>query len=337
MNFKHRRWRFIGFGLLIGAVIIGGLFWWYQAFQPIDKNATEKKQKTFVIRKSESLEEISRRLEEEDLIQSSFAFKVYVLVKGLPKKIQAGEFRLYPGMNLEEIANQLIHGTLDIWVTIPEGWRSEQIAQELSKKGFNIDIESWELEIKNLAYEGYLFPDTYLFPRGASLEEIIEIMRKNFDQKFDSRLKAELTKKELTINQVLVLASIVEREVKLGKDRPIVAGILVKRWKNDWPLQVDATIQYAVASTACGKLSFDCEWWPKGLTGKDFEIESSFNSYKNKGLPLAPICNPGLESIKAVLYWQESPYWFYLSDRDGKIHFAQTIQEHQANIFQFLR
>ena len=138
-------------------------------------------------------------------------------------------------------------------------------------------------------------------------------------------------------NQVLILASLVEREAHHEKDRPIVAGILSKRLRNNWPLQVDASVQYALASKNCPLSKANCQWWPQSLSEKDLKTQSSYNTYLYRGLPPAPICNPSLSSIKAVIFSQESPYWFYLSDKQGEIHYAVSDRQQAENIRKYLR
>lgn len=137
---------------------------------------------------------------------------------------------------------------------------------------------------------------------------------------------------DLSLGQVIILASIVEREGRSAEDRPIIAGILLKRLKADWPLQTDATLQYALGYQAREK-----SWWKKSLTLEDKNVRSAYNTYLNPGLPPGPISNPGIESIKAVIYPKESEYWYYLHDPAGSVHYATTIEEHNANVAQYLR
>jgi len=340
-------------GLIFSVILVAamsGFFWWKWVISPPELDFTGEKEVFFVIKKGEGLEEIASRLKEKGLIRDPFVFKLSVLTKDLSRKIQAGSFRLHPGMSLDELVVQLTHGTLDVWVTLLEGWRSEQFAEELVNKGFDINLENWDSEVKNLGYEGYLFPDTYLFPRGTNQETLFKIMRNNFEEK-TGFLEKGLAEKGLTFRQVIILASMVEREMKSVQDKPVVAGILIKRWKNSWPLQIDATVQYAVASAQLTTYSGFTEnprlkdrdnsqlkdWWPKSLTKKDLQIDSPYNTYKYQGLPPGPICNPGLQSIEAVVNYQDSPYWFYLSDSKGLTHFGATLEEHYRNIDAFLR
>lgn len=278
-----------------------------------------------MVEKGESLGSVAQRLEQEKLIRSSVAFQILASKEGISRKIQAGDFRLNPKMSPLEITRELTHGTLDRWVTIIEGWRREQIAEKLSESGLEkFKQEEFLEESKNL--EGKLFPDTYLIPRDADAKKVVEILTKNFTKKTPMPSK-----------EVLILASIVEREARNKDDRPIVAGILLKRLEKDWALQADATIQYAVATAHCSLSTVHCQnWWPKSLTREDLKIKSPYNTYLYPGLPLGPISNPGLAAINAVLEPVESDFWFYLSDREGKMHYAKTAEEHEENISKYL-
>lgn len=303
---------------------LGGFFWWRWAVEPIASQSTAEK--LFVIQKGESSSSVADRLKRENLIKNALAFKILVYLRGFSDKIQAGDFRLRPSLSAQEIAKALTHGTLDIWLTFPEGWRREEFTQRLAANLENFDNQEFLALTKD--FEGYFFPDTYLIPKDASASMVLGIFQKNFEKKFTSSLETAAEKKNLTREQVLILASLVEREAKHEKDKPIVAGILIKRWRNDWPLQVDATLQYAKGS--------QLEWWPK-VTAQDKKINSLYNTYQSKGLPPAPICNSGLDSIKAVINSQETDYWFYLSDKQGQMHYAQTSDEHNQNIVRYLK
>lgn len=300
-------------------------FLWRWAISPVCQENCQNK--IFIIAKGEGLGEVAQRLEQEKLIRSSLAFQFLATKLGISRKIQAGDFRLNPKMSAEEIAQELTHGSLDRWVTIIEGLRREEIGQSLASNfqfpDSNFQYEEFLEETKNL--EGKLFPDTYLLPKEADAKKMIEVLTKNFQKKTPQPTK-----------EVLILASIIEREARHSEDRPIVAGILLKRLEEGWPLQADATVQYAVASAKCKAQSAKCEWWPKSLTREDLKIKSLYNTYLYQGLPPGPICNPGLASIEAVLNSQETDYWFYLSDTQGIIHYAKTAEEHQENIEKYL-
>lgn len=290
---------------------------------PVDKTKTEMK--IFVVRKGEGLNAIIQNLAGETLIRNRVVFYIVVKQLGIEKSIQAGDFRLSPSMNVYDIAKTLTHGTLDVWVTVVEGLRKEEIARIISK---NFDMP--ESEFTQNAREGYLFPDTYLIPKTATAEMIVSILRDNFEKKYGSIPK---TNTSLTKHQIVTLASLVEREVRRDEDRLTVANIIVKRIENDWPLQIDATVQYAV-----GYQPNEKTWWKKNLTLEDLAIKSTYNTYKITGLPPGPIGNPGLASLKAAANADGSTlYWYYISDKTGAVHYAQTLEEHNANIQKYLR
>jgi len=235
-------------------------------------------------------------------------------------------------MSTEEIARALTSGRLDAWLKAVEGLRSEEIAS-LVEKQFSIQRDQFLETVKGK--EGHLFPDSYLIPLGSSADKVAEIMTKNFDKKTEL-LWEEAKTKGLSKDEVIILASLVERETSKEEDRPLVAGILIKRLKNNWPLQIDATVQYAKATLNCSNNSENCEWWPKVYSGDIKAIKSDFNTYEHVGLPPSPICNPSLSSIRAVINYKDTPYWFYLSDSNGEIHFSETAAEHQKNIQRYL-
>jgi UPF0755 protein len=308
--------------LLLFFLTISSLCWLWVSSPVCQNNCTPK---IFVVSRGESFSSIANRLEKENIIHSAAVFHLLALKEGIINKVQAGDFRLNPQMSPLEIALELTHGTLDSWVTILEGWRREEIAQKLGESGLaNFDAEVFLKNTQKL--EGQLFPDTYLIPKTATSDQIIQILTKNFQKKAGQ-----------VDSETLILASIIEREIRGKQDRKIVAGIFLKRLKNDWPLQADATVQYAVASAKCKLLNANCtDWWPHNLTKTDLAIKSAYNTYNNRGLPPFPICNPSLSAIQAVLEPVETEFWFYLSDSSGNTHFAKTDLEHAENIRKYL-
>ena len=292
---------------------------------PVDK--TDDSPKVFTVKKGESLNAITNNLAHEGLIRNKLVFYLIVKQLGIEKNIQAGDFRLATSMDSETIAKSLTHGTVDTWVTIIEGLRKEEVAEIIAQK-----YQIPEIEFTKEATEGYLFPDTYSIPNGATSEKIIEILRENFDKKYDATLRQEARKRNLTDEQVMILASLVEREARTPEDKQEVASILLKRLQEEWHLNIDATIQYEL-----GYQTGEKRWWKKELSLDDLQIDSPYNTYKVIGLPPGPICNPGLDSIAAVAKADAStPYWYYVSDTDGKLHYATTLEGHQENINKYL-
>lgn len=307
-----KRWSIL-FGvciLLIGASAL----WWLDGTSPVDPQ--DNAPVIFVVEKGEGARAIATNLAEERVIRSPIVFFLLVKAMGIERNLQAGDFRLYRTMTTQDVAKELTHGFLDVWVTTLEGWRVEEIANRLVK-----DLDIPEAEFLKVAQEGYMFPDTYLIPRDASASAIAKIFLDTFEEKVPEGVSED----------VVTLASIVEREGRTDEDRPIIAGILRKRLDAGWPLQADATLQYAL-----GYQSNEKSWWKKSLTSQDKKIRSPYNTYLNPGLPPGPIANPGLSAIRAVLTPEETEYWYYLHDPDGGVHYGRTLEEHEANIDRFL-
>lgn len=314
--------------LIIFLIVVGGGFYfYYQAGTlPVDKNIKEGK--IFVVQKGERLDSIVNNLYDQKLIRNKIVFFLVVKQLGLEKNIQAGDFRLNQSMDAYQIANSLTKGTLDIWVTIIEGTRKEEIAQVISQ---NLGIP--ETEFLKYAEEGYLFPDTYLIPKDATAEAVIQIFKTNLERRFSDELKEKARQKNLTVDEVLTLASLVEREARYNEDRGQVASVLLNRLGSGMKLDIDATVQYSL-----GYQPREKSWWKKELSVDDLEINSPYNTYKNAGLPPGPIASPGLASIEAVVNANpNTPYLYYVSDSTGHLHFARTLEEHNENIRKFIR
>ncbi len=307
--------------LLILIVLFGTfLFWWERGTRAV--NPADKKEVIFVVAKGEGVREISNNLKTEGLIKDPVVFFLMVKKTGLDGKIQAGDFRLSPSMTASEIAQNLTHGTLDIWVTIPEGKRADEIADELSGKIPSYE-NSWR-EILN-QNEGFLFPDTYLIPKDADVNTVLSLMKNNFEQKFSSI--PNTPKEQNSIKRIVNIASMIEREAKLPEDRPIVASVIYNRLEIDMALQIDATIQYALGYQPSQK-----SWWKKALSKEDLRLDSPYNTYLNKDLPPTPISNPGKDVLEAVINPAKTDYLYYVSDETGKNHYAKTLDEHNTNI-----
>jgi UPF0755 protein len=305
-------------------------YWFYTNSLPV---SAKNEYTTFNISSGASATQIGSNLFKKGLIKNPIAFKIYIQFTGMSDRMQVGDYRLSPSFSLFQIVNTLSKAPLEIKVTIQEGLRREEIAAKFAK---SLDKDSsFTLEFMEASrdYEGYLFPDTYLFPSTATPGAIISKMRQNYNAKVSS-LKSESTK--LSDYELLILASLIERETKTGAERPIVAGILMNRINENWPLQIDATVQYAVSSAKCKNSPLSCNWW-EPIGSADLEFNSPFNTYKNQGLPPSPIANPGLTAIRAAYNPEDSDYFFYIHDPQGKIHYARTLSEQNANIDTYLR
>lgn len=297
--------------LILASVAI----WFYQSSQPVSSN---KAFKDFLITKGSSAGQIGKKLQDAGLVKSTIAFKIYTQFTGVSGKIVAGEYKLTPSYSLFQVVNQLTKGPLEIWVTIPEGLRREEIAIKFKTALDKDDAFVSEFLLASKGKEGYLFPETYLFPKDITGTVVVKKMLDTFDIKTKTL--------SLTKDQV-ILASLLERETKTNAERPIVAGILMNRLNAGMPLQVDASVQYAIGNSK--------DWWPI-LTLIDLKINSPYNLYKFTGLPPTPIANAGFSSFSAAFNPTSNDYWYYIHDTSGVIHYAKTLAEHNANVRKYL-
>lgn len=310
--------------LLIILIALGIYFMYTEGSLPVDK--TDAGSTIFVIKKGEDLNSIIKRLSSENLIRNKLVFFTIALQRGIEKKVQAGDFQLSKKMTAHEVAETLTHGTADEWVTIVEGLRKEEIAQKLTEQ-FTLS----EISFIEQAREGRLFPDTYRIPKTASIETIIQIMETNFQAKM-AEARKEFPFEKRSDKEILILASLIEREAKFVDDRRLVADIILKRIQSDMKLQLDATVQYGL-----GYQRKEKSWWKRDITFEDLKVDNTYNTYERVGLPPAPICNPGLDSIKAALSATgNTKFLYYVSDKNGRIHGAVTDTEHLENIRKYI-
>jgi len=306
--------------------------WFFQATRPVTYKQTSATE--FEIKSGWSIDRIGQELSTAKLIRSRAAFKITVIVYGISNRVQAGFFRLSPNMTITEIANSLTHAsTKTIRVTIPEGLRRQEIAlifESAFKNAEGKTFTTTEFISKTADKEGRLFPDTYDFDPQATTSAIISRLEKRY---LDILVEAKVS--ETDINKVTIIASLLEREAASSAEMPEVAGVIENRINAAWPLQIDATVQYALSTIRCRKL--DCDWWPKNLTRADLQINSPYNTYLNQGLPPKPISNPGKAALMAAASPKKTSAWFYLHDLKGNIHFANTIEEHNQNICTYLQ
>ena len=328
---KDRKFITITGGILILILIFLFVFF-YQLNTPLSKNIKER---IFIVKEGEGLEEIAKNLGKEGLINSKWVFFYYVWLRGKAANLQAGDYNLSPSMSILEIAKKIINGDIiEDWIkiTIPEGWTNKQIEDKLIELGivnpedydfYRITTESYPFlndKPSNHSLQGYLFPDTYYFYKDSDIENVVKKMLDNFKEKLTKDLIKEIEEQEKSIFEIITMASILEREVRAYEDMRIVSGIFWKRIENNYPLESCATIAYILG---VDKWRYSYE---------DTRIESPYNTYINIGLIPSPINNPGLSAIKAAIYPEESDYNFFLSDPEtGKTILSKTLEEHNTN------
>lgn len=315
--------------LILVPVLVNKYYNWQ--LEPVSK---DEKTQIIVIRPGEPTAEIAKKLEKAHLVKNALAFRLLIAQMGIAKNIQAGDFRLSPNMSSREIAQLLTHGAIDVWVTLTEGLRIEEQAQIIENNlnfGENESFAFDKAEYIRVAKEGYMFPETYLIPKDATAADVAARLEETFVTKVDDELLTQGKKNGLSGDEVIILASLIEREAKGDEERLIIAGILINRLKIGMALQVDATVQYAK-----GYQPSQNTWWPT-VTQEDYsQVKSPYNTYLAPGLPPGPIASPGLESVKAAANPAQTGFFYYMHDSEGKVHYAKTADEHQRNIEEYL-
>ena len=314
----------------------------------VHRPSQTSKEANFEIGSGDDVFEIAQMLYEKEAINSEFLFIFYVFLNRSDTNIQAGTYKIPAGTSLVNLVDMLKNGRNDISLTFLEGWRLEQFAIFASQKLKNFNYQDF-MEISK-SYEGYLFPDTYFFNLDADEEEVFNKLRETFDKKTENLLtKENLNKVGLTKEEAVIFASMVEREVSKPEDAPVVAGILIKRWEEGMRLDVDATTQYSVVyKRLCGGGMedtlciptlddvYDVDWWPHNLTREELDAENPYNTRAVVGLPSTPISSFSLSSLSAVLNYENTPYYYYLTGKDGIMRYGVNIREHEQNISQYL-
>jgi UPF0755 protein len=330
--------------LFLFLVIIPALFFVYYKIA-VWRPSQSGKEVTLEIGSGNSVFEIANTLATKEAINSEFLFILYVFLNRGETNIQAGTYTIAAGTPLVKLIEQLKHGTNDVTLTFLEGWRREEFARVASKQLQKVDYKEFLDLTVNL--EGYLFPDTYFVNKDIQDQDLVNLLTATFDEKTSILLTPDnLNKIGMNKIQAMVFASMVEREVSNEIDRPIVAGILIKRWKEGMKLDVDATTQYSIVLKRLCKTEGYCiptldefmqlEWWPRDLTTEELAFDSPYNTRFRVGLPPAPISSFSLSALNSVLNYQVTPYYFYLTDKAGVTHYAKTLTEHNANISQYL-
>ena len=315
--------KLLSLAIILVILVLGGFLWWKNGLSPA--NPADRKFLAFTVEKGSGLKEIASKLETTGFIKNRIIFFLYARLYRFESKIQAGNFRLSPSMTAQEIAQSLTHGILDVRITVPEGKRATEIAEILREKISTYDFTWPNILIAN---EGYLFPDTYDFSPDTDIKTIVGRMTDNFNQQYS---KIDTKNSKLTKSQIVILASLIEREAITDSERPIIAGILINRLNAGIPLQVDATIQYAK-----GKNPLTGKWWEPVTIEEYKSVVSNYNTYLFAGLPPGPISNPGLQALRAAAAPADTDYLYYLHDKNGIIRYAKTAREHNTNVKMYL-
>ena len=281
----------------------------------------------FVINKGDGFNLIANRLKQSGFIKNETVFKINAYLLGLHSKLRAGTFNLSSNMNNADIIRLLTRGgSIDNWIQLLEGWRNEEIAAYLDENSF---YSGKSFLFLTEGKQGYIFPDTYSIPKDKDVQFFIDKTLTNFDQKYQQASQGITA--DLNQTQIITLASLLEREANNLEAQKMVSGIIYNRLSINMPLQIDATVQYALDS-----LNKPQKYW-QPISKADLVINHPYNTYQNPGLPPGPICNPGYNAIVAALNPIDSDFLYYITGTDGQMYYAKTLDEHNQNITKYLR
>ncbi len=327
---------------LIIIVLLGVSPVYFLSLRAVD--AHDEVRKTVNVESGWSVGQIAAMLEEEGLIRSPFAFKLYTKLHGLQNDLQAGQFVLKPSMSTSEVIDVMRTGEAEeLIITIPEGYTVKDIdalmvekglsqpgditrcAQECDFSEFAFLSSSGELAKRGGKVEGYLYPDTYfVLVQGFTPESFLKRLLGTFESKVVQDLATDLKASSRSLEDIVTMASLIEEEAAHDDERATIAGILWKRFDGGMGLGVDATVRYIVDKQS------------DAITTADLDIDNAYNTRKFRGLPPGPIANPGIRSIQAALKPEASAYLFYLHDPKGQIHYAETNDQHNENRAKYL-
>lgn len=289
-----------------------------------------------IIEQGSSVRKIANQLKNGDIISHPTFFQWFVVLSRMENKLQAGTYTFSQNTSIAETVFVLSNPkNADRKITIPEGFSNKQIKERFVEVFPDFDVTAWDVQTKEL--EGYLFPDTYQFAKNVRVSEMIQEMRSTLErrlvengidfitcEKHDS-LMGYVSPTRCSLQDTLILASIIEKEVQTQDDMKHVAGILFNRLKIGMPLQVDSTLTYVTEKSSAE------------LTTTDLKMASPYNTYTHKGLPPTPICNPGMNAILAVLNPTPSKDFYFLTTKDNKVIYAQTHAQHVFNKQKYLK
>ncbi len=297
----------------------------------------------FTVHQGETASQIATRLEAEGLISNAEAFRFLARLRGLDQSLEAGDYRLRKTMRMVDVLATLQRATAaQNRLTVLEGWRALELADELEFRHLAarddlltlVASSSWSQSLlagrpAGATLEGYLFPDTYALSKDTTARVLVSKMLDNFATRVLPVWNSRQAETNLSLHEVVTLASVVEREAQVPEERPVIASVYLNRLRQGMLLQADPTVQYALVRGTARPVD---GYWKKSLTLADLQTDSPYNTYQHAGLPPGPICSPGLASIQAVLQPAQTEYLYFVAKGDGSHVFAKTLEEHNQNV-----
>lgn len=328
--FQRNKWRW---AIFLPLVLLGIMLLSWVYVYAVERTA-QTEAVVLQIEKSASGRDIAERLEEKGVIRSARIFRWALFLTGESKKLQSGYYYLPPHLTVRDVILELKSGKSEmVKVTVPEGSTVLQIHQILEKAGVTGEADFLSVaktyaplsymerrEGVSFAAEGFLFADTYYVPKDYTGKEICDMMYGHTDKNLTEEIRREAEEKGMSLYDLMTLSSMVEREAKFPEDRPLIASVMKARLEKDMPLQIDATVQYALGETKAE------------LSLGDTKIASPYNTYLQKGLPPGPIASPGMDAIRAVLSAEPGDFLYYVAKPDGHHIFTKTLEEHEEAI-----
>jgi UPF0755 protein len=298
--------------LLAAAIVVWYSFVFFDRSLPTDAVQV-------VVPRGSSFADVASLLQERGVIANAVAFRVLARVQHDDTDVRAGAYAFAPHATAAEVLNQLLTGGAQVatWVTIPEGFTARQIAARLQAEGLG-NAHAYARAFRG--HEGFLFPSTYLIPLAATPAQVTRMFTDQFAKELPADAAQRAHALHVSIPQAVTVASLVEREAKIEQDRPMIAGVIYNRLRQGMPLQVDATIEYALPAHKTE------------LSLRDLQVDSPYNTYQHAGLPPTPIANPGLPSLEAALNPANTDALYYVYCGNGHHVFAKSLAEHQANV-----
>ncbi|MFA7314731.1 MAG: endolytic transglycosylase MltG [Candidatus Magasanikbacteria bacterium] len=330
-----------------------GIGAWFLYSEIFTEQAQYTDKVTFQIIKGETVSQVADKLEKEHIIRNAWLFKKYLSFEKLDKEIREGQFEVSSPITLKRVIDSLSRPTqAELTITILPGWDLRDIADYFEKNGVVSSTDflavvgqsaynyktareispvvegNWKVITDKpnfVSYDGYLAPDTYRIFKNASVKDIVEKLITQRESQFTDQMYKDIEKSGHSVFEILTMASILEREVRDTKDRKLVSDLFWRRYDQNWALQADSTVHYAV-----GK---------KGnvfTTAQDRDSLSPWNTYRYPGLPIGPISTPSLDSIMAAIYPETNDYWYFLTDKDGVVRYGKSLDEHNVNRNKYL-
>jgi UPF0755 protein len=325
----------VGLAIVVGAgVIVAAASLWFRDAVYVDRSLPLA-QTDVIIEKGATFADVVRTLEADRVLAHPFAFRLLARFRRVDGDVKAGEYRFPAHQSSDTILQRLVRGEqFAVWVTIPEGYTTREIAQALAARDLAqaSDYDRFFLHegivlggTRTRTLEGYLFPSTYLIPTDDGPAAVARILVDQFRKELppDAAVRAKALHR--TIPEIVTIASLVEREGKADDERPLIASVIYNRLRLGMPLEIDASIEYVFTE------HHDV------ITKRDLEIDSPYNTYRHSGLPPTPIANPGKPSLVAAFRPATSDYLYYVAKGDGRHAFAKTLAEHNANVARYLK